>query len=767
MAGRDQWDPENNPLHRAVLKYLQNRWPILPIWWMEGERCACGKPHCNSPGKHPIAKLVPHGIKDATLDLSTAINWWTQYPKASIGIALGKVSGLVVVDVDGPSARELLEILLTKYEFVLDPKWTVETGRADGRRHLFYSYPPNVSVPTRKIKGLEVRSDGTYVVAPPSIHQTGKTYRWQNIPPGSYPDELPQCFIDFAKLGEKVFDAKTIRTTLRVPSGRPSRLASALGTIHSPPIWSAAEEARVRSALTAIPADDRDNWLRNGMALHWTGWATARTLWDEWSKKSPKYDPVEQDRAWENFGRPGYAGPVATLGTLFHLAKEHGWKEPPPDEIAEINARYFLIRNVGGKCLVGEMVPNPVGSGEMLSLQSIDALKTWYANRTIVVRDRNGNEKRKPLGPAWLEHSQRRQYEGVDLVPKAPKELPNGYLNLWRGYGIEPKQGKWPLMLQHICYVLADGDRNAAVYILRWIAWAVQHPGELAEVALVLRGGKGAGKGVFVNALATCFGEHALHIFHQSHLTGKFNGHLRSCLLLVADEAFWAGDKKGESVLKGLITEKTMVIEQKGIDPVQWHNRLKVIMVANAEWVVPASDDERRFAVFDVSNRYAQSAASDQVRTAYFAALHREIENGGVAAMLYDLINWDLGNWHPRQVYETEGLRKQKEQSLSPIEQWFDEVLQEGRLPGYGGHGKRDCATTRDLINDAHVRVPRLRDYFSDKLMGDFLRRQGCISDRSSHSRGWRFPPLAQMRAQWARKFGRQAWDNHDLLDWQ
>jgi hypothetical protein len=102
MADRDQWDPENNLLHRAVWRYLKNGWPIIPICWMEGERCVCGKPHCNSPGKHPIAKLVPHGIKDATQDQPTAINWLTRYPKANIAIALGKASGLVVIDVDGP-----------------------------------------------------------------------------------------------------------------------------------------------------------------------------------------------------------------------------------------------------------------------------------------------------------------------------------------------------------------------------------------------------------------------------------------------------------------------------------------------------------------------------------------------------------------------------------------------------------------------------------------------------------------------------------------
>ena len=101
-------------------------------------------------------------------------------------------------------------------------------------------------------------------------------------------------------------------------------------------------------------------------------------------------------------------------------------------------------------------------------------------------------------------------------------------------------------MIRHVWDVLASGDPKAAEYIFRWTAWGFQHPGELAEVALALRGGKGSGKGVFGNAISRCFGEHALHIFYQNHLTGNFNGHLRSCLFLFADEAFFAGDRQGE-----------------------------------------------------------------------------------------------------------------------------------------------------------------------------------------------------------------------------
>jgi hypothetical protein len=323
---------------------------------------------------------------------------------------------------------------------------------------------------------------------------------------------------------------------------------------------------------------------------------------------------------------------------------ENKKREITESEIDELNARYFVVK-IGGKSLIGEFV-TPLGEDrQMLSLMFVDAFKTWLANRKIAVRNHQGKERLKPLANAWLEHPKRRQYEGVDLDPSWGAELPNGCLNLWRGFGVKPKKGEWPLLARHVSEVLANGDPKAADYIFQWTAWSLQHPGELAEAALVLRGGKGSGKGVFGNTLVKIFGEHALHIFHQSHLTGNFNAHLRSCLFLFADEAFWAGDKKGESVLKGLVTEKTLAIEQKGIDVVSCPNRLHVFMAANAEWAVPASHDERRFAVFEVSDRYAKNGAAENERKAYFDALHHELQkwwrrcNDGRSA---ELATWRL-----------------------------------------------------------------------------------------------------------------------------
>jgi Bifunctional DNA primase/polymerase, N-terminal len=74
-------------LRRAALAYARRGWRVLPLWWPapSGE-CACGRPDCDSTGKHPIRRLVPHGLHDATSQLDAVAGWWRSVPYANVGI---------------------------------------------------------------------------------------------------------------------------------------------------------------------------------------------------------------------------------------------------------------------------------------------------------------------------------------------------------------------------------------------------------------------------------------------------------------------------------------------------------------------------------------------------------------------------------------------------------------------------------------------------------------------------------------------------------
>jgi hypothetical protein len=140
---------------------------------------------------------------------------------------------------------------------------------------------------------------------------------------------------------------------------------------------------------------------------------------------------------------------------------------------------------------------------------------------------------------------------------------------------------------------------------------------------------------------------------------------------LFADEAFFAGDRQHEGVLKGLVTERTLPIEGKGQNLVTAPNMLHVIMSSNSEWVVPASHDERRYAVFDA----ADNRIGDRK---YFADIAAQIENGGLAAMIHELLHLDLSGFEVRDIPDSKALADQKKHSLDTIDRWWLAVLERG-----------------------------------------------------------------------------------------
>ena len=363
------------------------------------------------------------------------------------------------------------------------------------------------------------------------------------------------------------------------------------------------------------------------------------------------------------------------------------------------------------------------------------------------------------LGPWWLAHRDRLQFREVTFRPGEPKVV-HECLNLWQSWGVEAKPGDWSLIREHIVEVLAGGNAEFAEYIVCWIAWSIQNPGAPAEVALVLIGEKGAGKGTLVRFLQRIFGAHAFKVTSREEVIGKFNGHLQDCVLFVADEAYWGGDKRCVGRLQGMITETTLPIERKGIDLIQVPNCLHIVMLAEPGWVIPAGRFERRYAALAVS--IAKRGDRD-----YFRALHRQIKEGGAEAMFYDLRAMPLGDWHPREIPEAllhnSALQGQQGHTLPPWEQWYVMLLHNAKLPG--ALTKRpNTSFTNSLLTSARE-GPRLRWEATEVALRDFLIDQkklgvACTKYRTSHANGWSFPPLAECRKAWSAIYGPVRWDN-------
>ena len=431
-----------------------------------------------------------------------------------------------------------------------------------------------------------------------------------------------------------------------------------------------------------------------------------------------------------------------------------------------MNDKHAVISNLGGKCVIMEWVPSPISEGQKeLSYQSFQAFRERYANQYVAVPNGRGRWETAPAAPIWLAHPHRRQYEGLDLVPGGPPILPNGYLNLWKGWGVEPRKGSWRLMQRHIVEVLANGNQAFEDFITYSTAWKFQNAGLPPEVLLALLGGKGVGKGAWGYILLLIFGTHGLQIFSTEHLTGKHNQHLQNKLFLFLDEAIWAGDKHADRVLKGLTTEKSMFIEPKNVNGFQWPNHLGMYMSGNDKWIVPASHDERRYAVNKVSERWKQDKT-------YFGPLFEEINNGGAGAMLYDLLHLDLDGWHPRDnVPQTKALLDQKMLGLGGLELWYVHLLNVGELPLPLMSEKKKQANPRRVVSERLLENAKNHNaqnkYTTYEEIAGFLKEMGCIHKSDGKAWGWIFPPLSEAREAWsARARGEWEWLTPNITDW-
>ena len=163
---------------KELAKYYatQLKFCVFPVHRIVDGSCTCSNSNCKNPGKHPRTQ---NGFKDATSDPIQIENWWSKWPNSNIGIATGSISNLLVLDIDPRNGgNESFEILTSEHK--LPETLTVKSG---GNGKHYYFAINNTSVPSKKDlgRGIDVKCEGGYIVAPPSTHISGNTYEWDNL----------------------------------------------------------------------------------------------------------------------------------------------------------------------------------------------------------------------------------------------------------------------------------------------------------------------------------------------------------------------------------------------------------------------------------------------------------------------------------------------------------------------------------------------------------------------------------------------------------
>lgn len=169
----------------AALDYARRGWVVILLHGIIEGRCTCGKDCGKNAGKHPMLTDWPN---QATTDPATIQRWWQRWPDANVGIVAGARSGLIAVDGD---PRHGGDDTLRELEAQHSPlPATVESCTGGGGFHKLLRHPgyPVKSGAGVLGPGLDIKADGGYIVAPPSLHLSGRRYCWEAA---SHPDDVP------------------------------------------------------------------------------------------------------------------------------------------------------------------------------------------------------------------------------------------------------------------------------------------------------------------------------------------------------------------------------------------------------------------------------------------------------------------------------------------------------------------------------------------------------------------------------------------------
>ena len=422
--------------------------------------------------------------------------------------------------------------------------------------------------------------------------------------------------------------------------------------------------------------------------------------------------------------------------------------EKSVNEFEELNEKHFVTM-IGGKTTVVNEVYDPAMERQSLTYSSPTDFKNFYSNRFVPVEDGY-----VPLGKFWFNNPDRRQYKGLTFMPGESSPYQGNY-NLWGGFSVDPIPSNsenpdnieaFSWFYDHIHQNIANGDNYTAAYVIGWMADLVQYPSKRLGVSLVLRSdAQGTGKGLFAKIFGHLFGKHYLHITNPRHLTGNFNAHLIDCVLLFADEAFWAGDKSSEGALKTLITEEFRAVEIKGKDVFQARNFTRLLIASNKSWVVPSELHDRRFVILDVNQQRARD-------TAYFGKMIKQMESGGYEALLWFLMNLkieiDLRNCMP----ETDAMKDSKVYGMTPVQSFWYESLVEGEFES--GNNWEEPHSKR-ILHESFKERSRKNEHTSREVFMKELKKIVDFKEtRILRERSLIFAPLEECRDDFEKRFG-------------
>lgn len=357
-------------------------------------------------------------------------------------------------------------------------------------------------------------------------------------------------------------------------------------------------------------------------------------------------------------------------------------------------------------------------------------------------------------GDAWLRWKGKNYFEdGVVFCPDT-RGLSDKQFNLWTGFSVEKKFGEVTPYLDLVRSVICNGDTEASDYLIKFLAHMIQFPSEKPTVAILMKSIQGIGKGSFVAPLLSILGMHGVHVNGSGLITGRFNSCIANKLLVFADETNLT-DSKTVNIMKGLISERTLWIEKKGIEPLPICNYIRFFIACNSESALLAGIRERRYLLLEPSLKTEDSKK-------YFDAYRSWLERGGSQFLLNYLQELDISDFDPRRAPMTSVL---KEEILENLGLADDFMLNELLKPS--PFKDKSTIFPDEVLNSFENYVERLAPSMTRararSLVGKMFKKLS-ISKKGRSGRGlyYELPEVGILKERFAKHIG---FDVADIFD--
>lgn len=274
--------------------------------------------------------------------------------------------------------------------------------------------------------------------------------------------------------------------------------------------------------------------------------------------------------------------------------------------------------------------------------------------------------------PTWIERGAYYMHE-VGFDPSGKDAMVK--LNTWRGWPLRARKGSCERLLELLEYNCSREENAAEVmaWLLKWVAYPLQHPGAKMQSAIIMHGPQGTGKSMFWKAVAKIYGDgnperNYSVILDQSALESNYNSEWDSKLFVLAEEVVNSSDKwQLKNELKELVTGGRIRIERKFVDAYFQTNRCNMSFLSNENQPLPIENDDRRHCVVMTPHPLSEE---------FYAEVKAEMREGGIEALYHHLLNLDLTGFHPwTKPPMTQAKRNLIELSLSSEDAFLNEWI--------------------------------------------------------------------------------------------